>query len=719
MDRSTLRLPDPNSVPPNGDRRRAVRQKLHTPVYASFNGSDTGLVVDLSELLDLNESGFAVQTSERLEPNRAVSLCLDLPETRNFIHGNGQVIWSDESGRSGIQFSALSESSRKILKEWLFANLLIAASNHAARTEQLARHQEQETSSTEFATAAESLATATAQQRSSALASLDEVRVQVRELGDNSEAIFQFITEAAWELTGASGAALGLRGQGQRQGLEEDQMIWRAATGAPVPPLGAEVDTEHGLSGECVRGGQLVSCDDMENDPRIDPEIGRALGIGSLMASPIVSNFRVVGVLEIFSPHPQAFSKAHGTILDRLGELVPKSIREAAQPAAIEPEVAPAIGPETEPEKIQPSPMDLIHPMEPVFEARPEPASKELAEAAEVNAKVAAEAAVEVKAAPEPVTAMLAAIVPEATVPVAMVPEAISDIPASRTGRAIRAVLLDKAPVVVEPAVGKEVSPRDLRPAGARDIGVAVKQIDLKQTAAAATAAMPVKAKAAAASSSRILHRALIGVAIFVVAIAVGDLIAPLIKKHWPETSQAAQASSVKTSVNATEGSSSSQPVFLKSASDRVSEHVSDHGAADRGTVEQHPPARSIADLQTLANQGDADAQWQLGLRYHNGEGVAQSDSQAMLWFQMAAEQGHVTAQSALGAYYWVGRGVPRDLSKSYFWSEIAMAQGDDISKSRLEGLSSQMTQAQVSAARQQAEVWIRNHSQRAKSEAN
>ncbi|HLX85380.1 MAG TPA: GAF domain-containing protein [Terriglobales bacterium] len=707
MDRSTLRLPDPNSVPPNGDRRRAVRQKLHTPVYASFNGSDTGLVVDLSELLDLNESGFAVQTSERLEPNRAVSLCLDLPETRNFIHGNGQVIWSDDSGRSGIQFSALSDASRKILKEWLFANLLIAASNHAARTEQLARHHEQEIGSTELETAA---TLATAAQRSSALSSLDEVRVQIRELGDNSEAIFQFITEAAWELTGASGAALGLRGQGQRQGLEEDQMMWRAATGAPVPPLGAGVDTEHGLSGECVRGGQLVSCDDMENDPRIDPEIGRALGIGSLMASPIVSNFRVVGVLEIFSPHPHAFTKAHGTLLDRLGELVPKSIRETAQPVAIEPEAI-------EPENIQPSAMDLIHSMEPVFEARSEPVSKSLAEV------------LEVKAAPEPVAAMHAVIVPEAIAetmaPEAMVPEAISGIPASHTGQAIRAALLDKAPIVVEPAVGKEVSPRDLKSAGSRDSDVAAKQIvvkpiDVKQTIAAAAAAVPVKAKAAAASSSRILHRALIGLAIFVVAIAVGDLIAPLIKKHWPEPSQTAQASSVKTTVNAAEGSSSSsQPVFLKSASDRVSEHVSDHGAADRGTVEQHPPARSIADLQTLANQGDADAQWQLGLRYHNGEGVAQSDSQAMLWFQMAAEQGHVTAQSALGAYYWVGRGVPRDLSKSYFWSEIAMAQGDDISKSRLEGLSSQMTQAQVSAARQQAEVWIRNHGQRAKSEAN
>src|SRR3984893_16947213 len=141
MDRSVLRLPVPVAGAPNGERRRSVRQKLHTPVYASFNGSQTGMVVDLSELLDLHEDGFAVQTSERLEVNRAVNLCLDLPETKSFIHGSGQVIWSDDAGRGGIRFSGLSESSRRVLKEWLFSNLLIACSNHAARTEQLARRQ--------------------------------------------------------------------------------------------------------------------------------------------------------------------------------------------------------------------------------------------------------------------------------------------------------------------------------------------------------------------------------------------------------------------------------------------------------------------------------------------------------------------------------------------------------------------------------------------------
>src|SRR5271157_531835 len=139
MDRSIPKLPDPVSEPAQIERRRSVRQKLHTPVYASFNGPQTGMVVDLSELLDLHEDGFAIQTSEPLEMNRAVTLCLDLPETKSYIHGSGQVIWSDDAGRGGIRFSGLPEGSRRILKEWLFANLLIACSNHAVRTGQLTR----------------------------------------------------------------------------------------------------------------------------------------------------------------------------------------------------------------------------------------------------------------------------------------------------------------------------------------------------------------------------------------------------------------------------------------------------------------------------------------------------------------------------------------------------------------------------------------------------
>src|SRR6202790_904802 len=336
MDRSILGLPDPVAGAPIGERRRSVRQKLHTPVYASFNGPETGMVVDLSELLALHEDGFAVQTSERLEVNRAVTLCLDLPETKSFIHGSGQVIWSDDAGRGGIRFSGLSDSSRQILKEWLFSNLLIACSNHAARTEQRARRQGEEKESPEPApvivaeAAAKALSVVPISDGSEPLSSVETVRREVREIGDNVGAVLHLITERALSLTGASGAALAF--------LTDDRMICRARAGGPAPPLGAPVDAKHGLSGECVRTGLLVFCEDTENDPRVDPEICRALGVGSLMAAPIVSDFRVVGLLEIFSPHPRAFTKVHETVLDLLVEMIPKAHRESTQSEKAQPE---------------------------------------------------------------------------------------------------------------------------------------------------------------------------------------------------------------------------------------------------------------------------------------------------------------------------------------------------------------------------------------------
>ena len=322
MDRSMLTLSDPIAPPPNGDRRRSVRQKLHTPVYASFNGPQTGMVVDLSELLDLHEDGFAVQTSEPLEMNRAVSLCLDLTETKSYIHGSGQVVWSDDAGRGGIRFSALPESSRQLLKEWLFANLLIGCSNHAARSEQLARRGEGK--SREPMPPIQTSSVAPIFDGNGTPSWVETVQREVGEIGDDVDAVLQLIAARALSLTGASGAALAF--------LTDGKMICRARAGQPAPPLGAPVDVKHGLSGECVRTDLLVSCEDTGNDPRVDPDVCRTLGIGSLMAAPIVSYLRVVGLLEVFSPQPRRFTKTDETVLERLVEMIPKAFREKIQP---------------------------------------------------------------------------------------------------------------------------------------------------------------------------------------------------------------------------------------------------------------------------------------------------------------------------------------------------------------------------------------------------
>ena len=97
----TSREPDPVTQ----NRRRRVRHKVHTPAYATLNGASGGMVLDLNEILDISQDGMAMQTSPPLEVNRTISLCLDLSETKTYIHTNGNVIWADLSGRTGIRFA--------------------------------------------------------------------------------------------------------------------------------------------------------------------------------------------------------------------------------------------------------------------------------------------------------------------------------------------------------------------------------------------------------------------------------------------------------------------------------------------------------------------------------------------------------------------------------------------------------------------------------------
>jgi TPR repeat protein len=84
-------------------------------------------------------------------------------------------------------------------------------------------------------------------------------------------------------------------------------------------------------------------------------------------------------------------------------------------------------------------------------------------------------------------------------------------------------------------------------------------------------------------------------------------------------------------------------------------------------------------DLQTLrkkAEAGDAISQFNLGLMYDKGEGVAEDDAEAVKWFRKAAEQGHATAQFNLGLMYHNGSGVPKDDVAAVKWYRKAAEQG-------------------------------------------
>ena len=73
----------------------------------------------------------------------------------------------------------------------------------------------------------------------------------------------------------------------------------------------------------------------------------------------------------------------------------------------------------------------------------------------------------------------------------------------------------------------------------------------------------------------------------------------------------------------------------------------------------------SFLELRRRAEQGDAEAQFSLGFRYDEGEGVPEDRQEALQWWRKAAEQGHAMSQDNLGVSYEIGEGVAQDSAEA------------------------------------------------------
>jgi len=78
--------------------------------------------------------------------------------------------------------------------------------------------------------------------------------------------------------------------------------------------------------------------------------------------------------------------------------------------------------------------------------------------------------------------------------------------------------------------------------------------------------------------------------------------------------------------------------------------------------------ATALKEWRPLAEQGDAEAQYGLGVIYKHARGVPQDYEQALHWYSKAAEQGHASAQYNLGLMYELGQGRPEDYEKAASW---------------------------------------------------
>jgi TPR repeat protein len=92
----------------------------------------------------------------------------------------------------------------------------------------------------------------------------------------------------------------------------------------------------------------------------------------------------------------------------------------------------------------------------------------------------------------------------------------------------------------------------------------------------------------------------------------------------------------------------------------------------------------ALREWQPLAEQGQADSQYQLGLLYANGKGVTKDDAKARLWYEKAAIQGHTEARVNFGVMLMYARGGQQDYKMAVYYLRLAANEGHDVAQRRL-----------------------------------
>ncbi len=288
-------------VPANGsdgltqpERRRSMRRSVIGAklVPVRLGGEITGLALDVSE------TGMGLRAFRDLRAGSTTSLLFELPELKAYIEARALVTWVERTGplwregsggRAGVRFLDLSDTARSLLTQWL---------GHQpppleARASSTVNH--------------------AAQEQAAAADPLTELRAELQLENLSGAAALQRIVERALAATGASGAAIALE--------DGNGIVCRATTGN-APHLGVRIQANSGLSGECVRTGQIVRCEDTESDFRVDAELCRQIHLRSALILPLYRGERLCGVLEAFSDRPRAFEAPHVLLLRRVCDLV-------------------------------------------------------------------------------------------------------------------------------------------------------------------------------------------------------------------------------------------------------------------------------------------------------------------------------------------------------------------------------------------------------------
>src|SRR5713226_5454771 len=118
------RVANASSLTPVG-RRSHYRHQVQSLAYVNLDQSNGGII------RNLGDSGIAIQAVAPLLVHQQVFLRFDLTNPRVRVEATGRVAWADPAGQAGVEFLTLSQRSERLLKEWVFVQLMASAQHSA------------------------------------------------------------------------------------------------------------------------------------------------------------------------------------------------------------------------------------------------------------------------------------------------------------------------------------------------------------------------------------------------------------------------------------------------------------------------------------------------------------------------------------------------------------------------------------------------------------
>ena len=110
------------------------------------------------------------------------------------------------------------------------------------------------------------------------------------------------------------------------------------------------------------------------------------------------------------------------------------------------------------------------------------------------------------------------------------------------------------------------------------------------------------------------------------------------------------------------------------------------------------------------SEKGHADAQYKLGVMHQNGWGVPMNEEEAAKLFEMAAESGHVDAQIGLGQIYSADYSPLYDKAQAYKWLGVASQLGNMNATVAREDLAERLTADEIIEFDGMVNVWMEDH---------